>query len=198
MPVGVPKVPFQAEDEEDASWVDVYNRLYRQRALFLGDIVDSDLGNQIVGLMVYLTIEDSRKDQALFINSPGGWILPGIAIYDTIQGIPPDVYTVCIGVAASMGSLILVGGTATKRIAYPHARVMIHEPFCEFYDVKANDYLLETSEFMELYNRVVNAYVQRTGKPSWIICEDIKRDCFMSATEALAYGIVDLIGIEWL
>lgn len=97
------------------------NRLYRERLLFLGQEVDSEISNQLVGLMVYLSIEDDTKDLYLFINSPGGWVIPGIAIYDTMQFVPPNVHTICMGLAASMGSFILVGGEITKRLAFPHA-----------------------------------------------------------------------------
>jgi ATP-dependent Clp endopeptidase proteolytic subunit ClpP len=97
------------------------NRLYRERLLFLGQEVDSEISNQLIGLMVYLSIEDDTKDLYLFINSPGGWVIPGLAIYDTMQFVQPDVQTICMGLAASMGSFILVGGEITKRLAFPHA-----------------------------------------------------------------------------
>lgn len=98
------------------------NRLYRQRLLFLGQDVESEISNQIIGLMIYLSIEDENKDQYLFINSPGGGVIAGIAIYDTMQFVKPDIHTICMGLAASMGSFILVGGEITKRLAFPHAR----------------------------------------------------------------------------
>ncbi|MBN8156784.1 ATP-dependent Clp protease proteolytic subunit, partial [Vibrio vulnificus] len=97
------------------------NRLYRERLLFLGQGIDSDISNQLIALMVYLSIESETKDLYLFINSPGGWVIPGIAIYDTMQFVRPDVQTVCMGLAASMGSFLLVGGKITKRLAFPHA-----------------------------------------------------------------------------
>ena len=97
------------------------NRLYRERLLFLGQAVDSEISNQLIGLMVYLSIENDTKDLYLFINSPGGWVIPGIAIYDTMQFVRPDVQTICMGLAASMGSFILAGGEITKRLAFPHA-----------------------------------------------------------------------------
>lgn len=97
------------------------NRLYRERLLFLGQDIDSEISNQLIGLMVYLSTESEIKDLYLFINSPGGWVIPGIAIYDTMQFVPPDVHTICMGLAASMGSFILVGGKITKRLAFPHA-----------------------------------------------------------------------------
>nr|YP_009645713.1 ATP-dependent Clp protease proteolytic subunit [Syringa tomentella subsp. yunnanensis]YP_009868627.1 ATP-dependent Clp protease proteolytic subunit [Syringa wolfii]QBS54398.1 ATP-dependent Clp protease proteolytic subunit [Syringa tomentella subsp. yunnanensis]QKG63832.1 ATP-dependent Clp protease proteolytic subunit [Syringa wolfii]UNZ12041.1 ATP-dependent Clp protease proteolytic subunit [Syringa villosa] len=196
MPIGVPKVPFRIPGEEDASWVDVYNRLYRQRVLFLCQEVESEISNQIMGLMVYLSIEDPKKDQYLFINSPGGWAIPGVGIYDTMQFVPPDVHTICLGLAASMGSFILVGGAITKRIALPHARVMIHQPACAFFEAQTGEFVLEMEELIILRENLTRAYVQRTGKPLWVVSEDMERDVFMSATEAQAYGIVDLVAVE--
>nr|YP_009416039.1 clpP-like protease [Stewartia crassifolia]YP_009416213.1 clpP-like protease [Stewartia cordifolia]YP_009418036.1 clpP-like protease [Stewartia pteropetiolata]YP_009418123.1 clpP-like protease [Stewartia malacodendron]YP_009418471.1 clpP-like protease [Stewartia ovata]YP_009418558.1 clpP-like protease [Stewartia calcicola]YP_009576365.1 clpP-like protease [Stewartia sinii]ASM43280.1 clpP-like protease [Stewartia crassifolia]ASM43628.1 clpP-like protease [Stewartia pteropetiolata]ASM43917 len=216
MPIGVPKVPFRSPGEEDASWVDV-NRLYRERLLFLGQEVDSEISNQLIGLMVYLSIEDDTKDLYLFINSPGGWVIPGVAIYDTMQFVQPDVHTICMGLAASMGSFILVGGEITKRLAFPHAyfiftssceieieepllcyiiRVMIHQPASSFYEAQTGEFILEAEELLKLRETLTRVYVQRTGKPLWVVSEDMERDVFMSATEAQAYGIVDLVAVE--
>nr|QVX30518.1 clp protease proteolytic subunit [Myroxylon balsamum] len=196
MPVGVPKVPFRIPGEEDASWVDIYNRLYRERLLFLGQEVDSEISNQLIGLMVYLSIEDSNKNLYLFINSPGGSVIPGIAIYDTMQFVPPYVHTICMGLAASMGSFILAGGEITKRLAFPHARVMIHQPASSFYEAQAGEFILEANELLKLRETIAEVYVQRTGKPFWIVSADMERDVFMSATEAQAHGIVDLVAVE--
>nr|WKF50448.1 clpP protease proteolytic subunit [Iris kolpakowskiana] len=196
MPIGVPKVPFRIPGEEDASWVDIYNRLHRQRLLFLGQEVDCEISNQIVGLMVYLSIEDNTKDLFLFINCPGGGVIGGIGIYDTMQLVPPDVHTICMGLAASMGSFILVGGEITQRIALPYARVMIHQPASSFYKSKAGEFLLEAEEMINLRETLTKVYAQRTGTPLWVIAKDLERDVFMSATEAQAHGIVDLVGIE--
>nr|YP_010625882.1 ATP-dependent Clp protease proteolytic subunit [Dioscorea fordii]WDW30066.1 clp protease proteolytic subunit [Dioscorea alata]WBK02628.1 ATP-dependent Clp protease proteolytic subunit [Dioscorea fordii]WDW30152.1 clp protease proteolytic subunit [Dioscorea alata]WDW30238.1 clp protease proteolytic subunit [Dioscorea alata]WDW30324.1 clp protease proteolytic subunit [Dioscorea alata] len=195
MPIGVPKVPFRSPGEEDAVWVDV-NRLHRERLLFLGQEVDNEVSNQLVGLMVYLSIEDATRDLYLFINSPGGWVIPGMAIYDTMQFVPPDVHTICMGLAASMGSLILVGGEITKRLAFPHARVMIHQPASSFYEAQAGEFILEAEELLKLRETLTKVYVQRTGNPLWAVSEDMERDAFMSATEAQAYGIVDLVAVE--
>nr|UEX91979.1 ATP-dependent Clp protease proteolytic subunit [Trientalis europaea] len=214
MPIGVPKVPFRNPGEEDASWIDV-NRLYRERLLFLGQAVDSEISNQLIGLMVYLSIEDDTKDLYLFINSPGGWVIPGVAIYDTMQFVRPDVHTICMGLAASMGSFILVGGEITKRLAFPHAlfylhsiveieepllcyiiRVMIHQPASDFYEAQTGEAILEAEELLKLRETITRVYVQRTGKPLWVVSEDMERDVFMSATEAQAYGIVDLVAVE--
>nr|WRW11002.1 ATP-dependent Clp protease proteolytic subunit 1 [Aeginetia sinensis] len=196
MPIGVPKVPFRIPGEEDAYWIDIYNRLYRERLLFLSQEIDSDISNQLMGLMIYLSIEDETRDLFFFINSPGGWVLPGLAIYDTMQIVKPDIQTLCMGLAASMGSILLVGGTITKRLAFPHARVMIHQPFCYFSEDQVGEIMLEAEELLKLRETLTRIYVQRTGKPFWIVSENMERDFFMSATEAKAYGIVDLVAIE--
>nr|YP_009670100.1 clp protease proteolytic subunit [Azima tetracantha]QCW95419.1 clp protease proteolytic subunit [Azima tetracantha] len=196
MPIGVPKVPFRNPGEEDASWVDVYNRLYRERLLFLGQEVDSDISNQLIGLMIYLSIESDTKDLYLFINSPGGGVIAGLAIYDTMQFVKPDVQTICMGLAASMGSFLLVGGEITKRLAFPHARVMIHQPACSYYQAQTGEFLLEAEELLKLRESITRIYVQRTGKPLWVVSEDMERDVFMSATEAQAHGIVDLVAVQ--
>nr|YP_009262776.1 clp protease proteolytic subunit [Ludisia discolor]YP_010316900.1 ATP-dependent Clp protease proteolytic subunit [Anoectochilus formosanus]ANI87440.1 clp protease proteolytic subunit [Ludisia discolor]QWX90457.1 clp protease proteolytic subunit [Ludisia discolor]UNB13553.1 ATP-dependent Clp protease proteolytic subunit [Anoectochilus formosanus]UNB13899.1 clp protease proteolytic subunit [Ludisia discolor] len=195
MPIGVPKVPFRSPGEEDAAWVDV-NRLHRERLLFLGQEVDSEISNQLVGIMVYLNIEDDTRDLFLFINSPGGWVISGISIYDTMQFVSPDVHTICMGLAASMGSFILVGGEITKRLAFPHARVMIHQPASSFYEAQTGEFILEAEELLKLRETLTKVYVQRTGNPLWVISEDMERDVFMSATEAQAHGIVDLVAVE--
>nr|YP_010313701.1 clp protease proteolytic subunit [Nekemias arborea]YP_010314030.1 clp protease proteolytic subunit [Parthenocissus vitacea]YP_010314113.1 clp protease proteolytic subunit [Parthenocissus heptaphylla]UNA63017.1 clp protease proteolytic subunit [Nekemias arborea]UNA63595.1 clp protease proteolytic subunit [Parthenocissus vitacea]UNA63678.1 clp protease proteolytic subunit [Parthenocissus heptaphylla] len=195
MPIGVPKVPFRNPGEDDLSWIDV-NRLYRERLLFLGQEVESEISNQLIGLMIYLSIEDENKDLYFFINSPGGWVLPGIAIYDTMQFVPPEVHTICLGLAASMGSFILVGGTITKRLAFPHARVMIHQPAAAFYEAQAGEFVMEAEELLKLREIITKVYVQRTGKPLWVVSEDLERDVFMSATEAQTHGIVDLVAVQ--
>nr|YP_010273140.1 ATP-dependent Clp protease proteolytic subunit [Parnassia lutea]UJJ83007.1 ATP-dependent Clp protease proteolytic subunit [Parnassia lutea] len=195
MPIGVPRVPFRNPGENDASWVDV-NRLYRERLIFLGQVVDNDISNQLIALLVYLSMESDTKDLYLFINSPGGWVIPGIAIYDTMQFVRPDVQTICLGLAASMGSFILVGGKITKRLAFPHARVMIHQPSSAFYEAQTGEFVLEAEELLKLRETITRVYVQRTGKPLWVVSEDMERDVFMSAPEAQAHGIVDLVAVE--
>nr|QRI60699.1 clp protease proteolytic subunit [Lablab purpureus] len=196
MPIGVPRVPFRNPGDEDASWIDIYNRLYRERLLFLGQDVDSEISNQLISIMIYLSIEKENKDLSLFINSPGGWVIPGIAIYDTMQFVQPDVQTVCLGLAASMGSFLLAGGTITKRLAFPHARVMIHQPASSFYEAQAGEFVLEAEELLKMREIITRVYVQRTGKPLWVISDDMERDVFMSAAEAQAHGIVDLVAVE--
>nr|YP_010200778.1 ATP-dependent Clp protease proteolytic subunit [Meliosma oldhamii]YP_010534010.1 clp protease proteolytic subunit [Picrasma quassioides]UAM91189.1 ATP-dependent Clp protease proteolytic subunit [Meliosma oldhamii]UXX50024.1 clp protease proteolytic subunit [Picrasma quassioides] len=195
MPIGVPKVPFRGRGDKNPSWIDIYNRLYRERLLFLGQMVDSEISNQLIALMVYLSIENETKDLYLFINSPGGWVIPGIAIYDTMQFVRPDVQTICMGLAASMGSFILVGGKITKRLAFPHARVMIHQPIAGFYEAQTGEVILEAEELLKLREILTRVYAQRTSKPLWVVSEDMERDVFMSATEAQAHGIVDLVAV---
>ncbi|KAK9081036.1 hypothetical protein Scep_031031 [Stephania cephalantha] len=196
MPIGVPKVPFRNPGEEDATWIDLYQPTSSRKITFLGQAVDSEISNQLIGLMVYLSLEDENRDLYLFINSPGGWVIPGIAIYDTMQFVLPDVHTICMGLAASMGSFILVGGEITKRLAFPHARVMIHQPASSFYEAQTGEFVLEAEELLKLRETLTRVYVQRTGNPLWVVSEDMERDVFMSATEAQAHGIVDLVAVE--
>ncbi|CAN2058861.1 unnamed protein product [Malus fusca] len=156
-----------------------------------GQGVDSEISNQLIGLMVYLSIEDDTKDLYLFINSPGGWVIPGVAIYDTMQFVRPDIQTICMGLAASMGSFIL-----NKHLLCYIIRVMIHQPASSFYEAQTGEFILEAEELLKLRETVTRVYVQRTGKPLWVVSEDMERDVFMSATEAQAHGIVDLVATE--
>nr|YP_010145575.1 clp protease proteolytic subunit [Coniogramme intermedia]QQO79392.1 clp protease proteolytic subunit [Coniogramme intermedia] len=196
MPIGVPKVPFRLPGEEDAVWVDVYNRLYRERLLFLGQQVDDEIANQLIGIMMYPNGEDQAKDMYLYVNSPGGAVLAGISVYDAMQFVVPDVHTICMGLAASMGSSILAGGEITRRIALPHARVMIHQPASSYYDGQAGECVMEAEEVSKLRDCITKVYAQRTGKPLWIISEDMERDVFLSAEEAQDYGVADLVALE--
>nr|YP_009547494.1 ATP-dependent Clp protease proteolytic subunit [Cheilanthes micropteris]AYW15490.1 ATP-dependent Clp protease proteolytic subunit [Cheilanthes micropteris] len=196
MPIGVPKVPFRLPGEEDAVRVDVYNRLYRERLLFLGQQVDDEIANQLIGIMMYLNGEDQAKDMYLYVNSPGGAVLAGISVYDAMQFVVPDVHTICMGLAASMGSFILAGGEITRRIALPHARVMIHQPASSYYDGQAGECVMEAEEALKLRDCITKVYAQRTGKPLWIISEDMERDVFSSAEEAQDYGVADLVALE--
>jgi ATP-dependent Clp protease protease subunit len=196
MPIGVPRVPFRLPGEEEAVWVDVYNRLYRERLLFLGQNVDDEIANQLIGIMMYLNGEDETKDMYMYINSPGGAVLAGISVYDAMQFVVPDVHTICMGLAASMGSFILTGGEITKRIALPHARVMIHQPASSYYDGQAGECMMEAEEVLKLRDCITRVYVQRTGKSASVISEDMERDVFMSAKEAQQYGIVDLVAAD--
>nr|YP_010555025.1 Clp protease proteolytic subunit [Pogoniopsis schenckii]UYP51005.1 Clp protease proteolytic subunit [Pogoniopsis schenckii] len=196
MPIGVPKVPFKIFGEENATWIDVYNRLYRDRSLFLSKEINIEISNQISGILIYLNLENENKDIFLYINSPGGWIIPGIAIFDTIQLILPDVNTICIGLAASMGSLILVGGEITKRLSFAHARIMIHQPVCYYNETQVGEFMLEAEELLKLREIITKIYSQRTGNFIWVISEDLERNVFMSSIESYYYGIVDTVAIS--
>nr|YP_009863951.1 clpP-like protease [Corsia dispar]QKE31462.1 clpP-like protease [Corsia dispar] len=195
MPFGVPKVPFKGRREKQASWVELYNRLYRERILFIGEEIDLELSGKIVSLMVHFSIEDKTREFFLFINSPGGSIMAGMGIYDMMQYIAPDVNTICLGLAASMGSVILVGGEITKRVALPHARIMIHQPLCASSEESADEFIRDAGELAILREMITDIYVQRTGTPFCVVSKDINIDNFMSATEAQAHGIIDSIGL---
>lgn len=193
MPVGIPKVPFLIRGEEEASWVDLYNVIYRCRLLFLGEEINCETSNDIIGLMVFLSLENPKRDIHLLINSPGGEMLSGMAIFDIMQVIQAAVNTLCVGIAASMASLLLIGGEITKREAFPHARIMIHQPLSDSFDSQAGDCIMEAWELVDLRQSILEIYVQRTGKPPWQIFKDLNRDSFMTSEEAQAYGIIDKI-----
>nr|YP_003934463.1 ATP-dependent Clp protease proteolytic subunit [Cathaya argyrophylla]BAJ19616.1 ATP-dependent Clp protease proteolytic subunit [Cathaya argyrophylla] len=193
MPVGVPKVPFRAPGDEDATWVDLYNRLYRERLLFLAQDINPEIANQVTGLMVYLSAEDADKDIFSFLNCPGGSVISGVGLFDIMQVIVPDVHTICMGVAASMGSFVLIGGEISKRIAFPHARIMIHQPSSSYYDGPAAEFLNEVKHVTMLRDYITKCYIERTGKSGEVIQRDLDRDVYMSAREARAYGIVDAV-----
>nr|CUR02554.1 clpP1 [Acacia exocarpoides] len=197
MPVGVPKVPFQGPGDEDASWDDLYNRLYRARVLFFGRRLDDELMNYIASILLYLNMQDDKQDINMLINSPGGWLISGRTIYDLMQAVQPDVQTLCIGEAASTAAFVLLGGEITKRLAFPHARVMMHQPEADLCQkTETGEFFMEFEEVKLLYKYVIDCYVQRTGKPKDVIMEDFKKDDFMTPEEAQAYGIIDEIAGE--
>nr|YP_009435072.1 ATP-dependent protease proteolytic subunit [Lobelia laxa]ATG25073.1 ATP-dependent protease proteolytic subunit [Lobelia laxa] len=198
MPVGVPKLPYDMPEDEEATWVDLYNRLYRERALFLFNNLSLETANQIVGLMIFLNIDDCTQEQFLFINSKGGGVLNGLAVQNAIHFVLPDVHTLCLGLAASMASFVLAGGSQTKRIAFPNARVMIHQPASAFFRGYPDDVLLDVDLVLKLREEITNFFVQRSHKPFWLVFEDMERDVFLSPEEAKAYGIVDSVGLEGL
>jgi ATP-dependent Clp protease protease subunit len=146
-----------------------------------------------MGLMVYLSVEDANKDMFSFLNCPGGSVIPGVGLFNIMQIIVPDVHTICMGIATSMGSFILIGGEITKRIALRHARVMIHQPSSSYYDGPAADFHTESKHVMMLRDYITKCYIERTGNLGEVIQQDLDRDVFMSAIEARAYGIVDAV-----
>jgi ATP-dependent Clp protease protease subunit len=192
MPIGVPKVPYRMPGEPYTQWIDIYNRLYRERIIFLGKEVDDEISNQIVAVMLYLDSEDPGKDIVLYINSPGGSVTAGMAIYDTMLHIRSDVVTVCVGLAASMGSFLLTAGTKGKRLALPHSRIMMHQPSGGTRG-QATDIEIEAREIIRLRRQLNQIYADRTGQSLEKIEKDIDRDFFMSAQEAKEYGLIDRV-----
>ena len=190
MPIGVPKVPFRLPGEPTAQWVDLYNRLYRERVLFLCQDLDDELSNQLIGIMLYLNAEEKLKDLYIYINSPGGSVTCGIAVYDIMNYINSDVITLCVGTAASMASFILAGGTRGKRIAFPHSRIMIHQPEGGSQG-QASEVISESEEVIRIRRQVGKIYADRTVQSLSQISRDMDRDQFMSARESKEYGLVD-------
>ena len=176
-----------------ADWVDLYNRLYRERILFLAQEVDDQIANQMIGIMLYLDSEDNTKPVYMYINSPGGSVTAGFAMFDTMRHVKSEVSTINIGLAASMGSLLLVGGAKGKRLALPHARTMIHQPAAGGIQGQASDIRVEAEQILRVRDQCVNYYSQLTGQPKEKVLRDLDRDNFMSSQQALEYGIIDSI-----
>lgn len=195
MPIGVPKVPFRMPGESSAQWVDLYNRMYRERVLFFCQELDDEFANQLIGIMLYLNAEDPNKGLYIYINSPGGSVTCGIAVYDTMNYVKCGVTTICVGTAASMASFVLAGGDRGKRIALPHARIMIHQPEGGSQG-QASEVLSESEEVMRIRRQVGRIYAERTGQALNRISRDMDRDQFMSAKEAKEYGLVDQVAID--
>lgn len=171
---------------------DIYSRLLRERIVFLGSGVDDTLADSIVAQLLYLDAEDPEKDVQIYINSPGGSITAGMAIYDTMQQIRPDVVTICFGLAASMGAFLLSGGAKGKRMALPSSRIMIHQPLGGAQG-QAVDIEIQAREILYLKQRLNELLAGHTGQPLERIAEDTERDFFMSAAEAADYGLIDTV-----
>jgi len=192
MPIGVPKVAYRIPGAQQADWVDIYNRLYRERIIFLGSEIDDELANQVIGVMLYLDSEDSNKPIYLYINSPGGSVISGLAIYDCIQHIKSEVITINLGLAASMASFILSAGSKGKRLALPSSRVMIHQPMGGAQG-QAEDIKVEAKQIMKIRDNLVKMYSMMTGRTQDQITKDLDRDNFLSAQEAVEYGLIDRV-----
>lgn len=169
---------------------DIYSRLLKERIIFLGTEVNDFVANLIVAQLLFLESEDPEKDIFLYINSPGGLVTAGLAIYDTMQYIRPPVATVCIGQAASMGALLLAGGAAGKRSALPHARIMIHQPLGGFQG-QASDVAIHAKEMMRVKEQLNKILAHHTGQKIEMVEKDTDRDNFMTAMEAKEYGLID-------
>lgn len=171
---------------------DIYSRLLKDRIVFLGYAIDDDYANAIIAQLLFLAAEDPEKEINIYINSPGGYITAGLAIYDTMQYVAPDIRTICIGQAASMGSLLLAAGTPGKRLALPNARIMMHQPLGGARG-QSRDIEIQAREILTIKDRLNEIYAGHTGKPLEQIEKDTERDYHMSPEEAVTYGLIDSV-----
>ncbi len=169
---------------------DIYSRLLKDRIIFIGTAIDDNFSNLIIAQLLFLEAEDPEKDISLYVNSPGGIVTAGLAIYDTMQYIKPDVSTICIGQAASMGAVLLAAGKKGKRFALPNARIMIHQPMGGFQG-QATDIDIQAKEIMRMRQTVDDILAKHTGQPIEKIRQDTERDFFMSGDAAKEYGLID-------
>jgi len=171
---------------------DIFSRLLEDRIIFIGTPINSEVANLVIAQLLYLEREDREKDIDLYINSPGGEVTSGLAIYDTMQFIKPDVSTICIGQAASIAAVLLAGGAKGKRFALPYSRILIHQPWGQVYG-QATDIKIQAEEMLRLKRIIHEILAKHTGQPIEKIEQDTERDYYMSAEEAKAYGIIDNI-----
>ena len=193
MPIGIPSVPYRLPGSQYERWIDIYTRLGQERIIFLSQEVTDGIANRIVALLLYLDSEDSSKPIYLYINSPGGSVTAGMAIFDTMQYIRSEVITICVGLAASMGSFLLAAGTSGKRLALPHARIMIHQPMGGTGRRQASDIEIEANEILRIRAQLNNILATKCGQPLEKIEKDTDRDYFLSAEEAKNYGLIDQV-----
>ena len=187
----VPMVVEQSARGERA--FDIYSRLLKERIIFVGGVVDDGLANLVIAQLLFLEREDADKDIDMYINSPGGSVTAGLAIYDTMQLIKPDVATICAGMAASMGSILLTGGTQGKRYALPHSKILIHQPWVQQIGGQATDVEIAARDLIATRRMLAGIYETTTKHPIDQILKDIDRDYYMTADEAREYGLVDQI-----
>jgi ATP-dependent Clp protease, protease subunit len=186
----VPMVVEQTSRGERA--FDIYSRLLNERIIFLGTPVDDQIANLIVAQLIHLESEDPDKDISIYVNSPGGSVYAGMAIYDTMQFIKPDVSTICCGIAMSMGALLLAGGAPGKRLALPNSKILIHQVSAG-YQGQATDIEIHAREIIDMRRRLDEIIARHTGQPLERVSRDTERDYFMSAPEAKEYGIIDQV-----
>ena len=189
----MPLIPYVVEQTNrgERSY-DIYSRLLKDRIIFLGGEIDDDVANTVVAQLLFLEMEDPDADICLYINSPGGSVTAGMAIYDTMQYIKPQVRTVCIGMAASMGAFLLMAGEKGKRCALPNSEVMIHQPLGGAQG-QATDVQIRAEWLLKTKEKMIRMKAEMTGQPEEVIRRDLERDHFLSAQEALEYGIIDEI-----
>jgi ATP-dependent Clp protease protease subunit len=189
----MPLVPIVIEEgSRGERSFDIYSRLLNERIVFIGSALDDDVANIIVAQLIHLESQDPDKDISLYINSPGGVVYSGLAIYDAMQFIKPDVQTICFGVAMSMGSLLLAGGAPGKRMALPNSRILIHQPSGGFQGQSA-DIEIHAREVLALRERIDEIYARHTGQPVDRVHADMDRDRFFTGDEACEYGLVDRV-----
>ena len=193
MPIGTPSVPYRLPGSQMERWVDIYTRLGVERILFLGSEVNDGIANSLVAQMLYLDSEDSSKPIYLYINSPGGSVTAGLAIYDTIQYVKSDVVTICVGLAASMGAFLLAAGTKGKRVALPHSRIMIPQPLGGTSRRQASDIEIEAREILRMKEMLNRSLADMSGQSFEKVEKDTDRDYFLSAEEAKEYGLIDRV-----
>ena len=169
---------------------DIYSRLLNERIIFLGTPIDDQVANLIIAQLIHLESEDPDKDISIYVNSPGGQVYSGLAIYDTMQFIKPDIQTICVGIAMSMGAVILSGGTEGKRLALPNAKILIHQVSGGFQG-QATDIEIQARETIALKRRLEEILSEHTGRPQEQVAKDMERDYFMTSQEAQDYGIID-------
>jgi ATP-dependent Clp protease protease subunit len=180
------------QDSRGERSFDIYSRLLRERVVFLGTAIDDDVANLVVAQLLHLEAEDPDKDIQMYVNSPGGVVYAGLAIYDTMRFIKPDVATICCGIAMSAGSLVLAGGAPGKRSALPNSRILIHQPSGGFQG-QATDIQIHAKETLALRERIEEIYAEHTGQPQEQISLDLERDRYFTADQAKDYGLIDRV-----
>src|SRR5436189_4635358 len=186
-------IPMVVEqDSRGERSFDIYSRLLRERIVFIGTPIDDQIANLVVAQLIHLESDDPDKDIAIYINTPGGHVYAGLAIYDTMQFIKPDIQTTCVGIAMSMGSLLLTGGTPGKRFALPNSRILIHQPSGAFEGTSSN-IEIHAREVLNLRPRVHEISSKHTGQPIEQVTSDMERDRFFTSEEAKEYGLVDRV-----
>jgi ATP-dependent Clp protease, protease subunit len=189
----MPLVPMVVQqDSRGERSFDIYSRLLRERVVFVGGEINDEISNLVVAQLLHLEAEDPEKDIQLYVNSPGGVVYSGLAIYDTMQFIKPDVATTCCGIAMSMGSLILAGGAAGKRFALPNSRILVHQP-SGGYQGQATDIQIHAEEAIGLRRRIEEIYAEHTGKPIEEISDALERDRYFTPDQAAEYGLIDRV-----
>ena len=189
----MPLVPMVIEqDARGERAFDIYSRLLRERIIFIPGEIDDELANLAVAQMLHLEADDPEKDIAVYVNSPGGSVYAGLAIYDTMQFVKPDVQTICVGIAMSMGALILTGGTKGKRMSLPNSRILIHQPSGGFQG-QAADIDIHAQEILNIRHRLDELYAEHTGQSIEQVHNDMDRDRYMKPLDAQEYGLIDRV-----